>query len=92
MLVAMSGSPFEKFMLLIFVVFVVFVVFVLMAFAFYIILSNGSRGNSREEDSYVATYMQKRAIECASICVVCMVIAFLLMLLGGVYGIVEGKI
>ena len=95
-LVAMSGYPFGKFMLLILVsfivcvVFVVFVVFVLIAF--YIIRSIASKRNSCEEKSYVATYMQKRAIECAGVCVVCIVIAFLLMLLWGVYGIVEGKI
>lgn len=89
-LVAMSGCPFGKFMLLILVSFIVCVVCVLIAF--YIIRSIASKRNSCEEKSYVATYMQKRAIECAGVCVVCIVIAFLLMLLWGVYGIVEGKI
>lgn len=101
MVVAMSGSQFGKFMLLVlgvcfaFIVcaaFVVCVALVVKVFACYISSSNGSQKNSSEEKSYVATYMQKRAIECASVCVVCTVIAFLLMLLGGVYGIVEGKI
>ena len=89
-LVAMSGYPFGKFMLLILVSFIVCVVCVLITF--YIIRSIASKRNSCEEKSYVATYMQKRAIECAGVCVVCIVIAFLLMLLWGVYGIVEGKI
>lgn len=89
-LVEMSGYPFGKFMLLILVSFIVCVVCVLITF--YIIRSIASKRNSCEEKSYVATYMQKRAIECAGVCVVCIVIAFLLMLLWGVYGIVEGKI
>lgn len=92
-LVAMSGYPFGKFMLLILVSFIVCVVCVVcVLIAFYIIRSIASKRNSCEEKSYVATYMQKRAIECAGVCVVCIVIAFLLMLLWGVYGIVEGKI
>lgn len=86
----MSGYQFGKFMLLILVSCIGCVVFVLSAFN--IIRSIASKRNSCEEKSYVATYMQKRAIECAGVCVVCIVIAFLLMLLWGVYGIVEGKI
>ena len=86
----MSGYQFGKFMLLILFSFIGCVVFVLSAFT--IIRSIASKRDSCEEKSYVTTYMQKRAIECASVCVVCIVITFLLILLWGVYGIVEGKI
>lgn len=81
-------SPFWKFIILVVCLFFLLICIV----SKFRIIVNGFPGDSCDEDSYVDTYMQKRAIECASVCVVCTVIAFLLMLLGGVYGIVEGKI